>query len=156
MNDKQKILEQVMPRAVLKALTVEAMEAVPSSQRVGEYVVIRSFPFRVGRESRLRRTDGRIERIERAKMAEREPGNDLYLLDKGKLLNISREHLQLEKTSGGYQLVDRGSACGTRVAGRSVGGEARGGRCELQDGDEIVFGTGSSPYRFTFHSLENL
>lgn len=155
MEEKQKIVELVMPRAVLEAMTTEAMEAIPQSQRIAEYVVIRSFPFRIGRESRMRRVDGKIERIERPKMAEREPNNDLYLLDKGARLNISREHLQIEKTAEGYALVDRGSACGTKLDGQPLGGQDAGGRGVLKDGDIFVIGTVGSPYRYKFVVLES-
>jgi len=150
MDEKQKIIEKVIPLAVLQAMTLEALEAVPQGQRIDGYVLIHRFPFRMGRESRVRRSHGVIERIERPKLAEREPGNDLYLMDQGKLLNISRRHLVIEKTADGYLLVDRGSACGTMVNGRSVGAEERGGKVPLRDGDVIVLGTASSPYRYKF------
>lgn len=155
MDDKQKIREKVLPKAVLQAMTPEALEAIPQGQRVDEYVVIRCFPFRIGRESRLRRVDGRVERVERPKRAEREPNNDLYLLDKGKLLNISREHLRIEKTADGYMLVDRGSACGTRIEGQVLGGEDAGGQRVLQDGDVVALGTATTPYRYRFVALED-
>jgi pSer/pThr/pTyr-binding forkhead associated (FHA) protein len=154
MDKKETILMDVLPRAVLLALTPEAREAVPSAQRVGDAVVILAFPFRVGRESRIRRIDGRIERIERAKGKQGPPNNDLYLVDGGQLLNISREHFQIEKAADGYVLVDRGSACGTRVNDELVGSGDTGGRCILRDGDVIAAGTKGTPYQFRFYSFE--
>ncbi len=156
MDEKRKILAAIRPRAVLKALTVEAVEAIPQGQRIGDLVVIRSFPFRIGRESRVRKVDGRMARIERPKLADREPNNDLYLLDKGELLNISREHLQIEESDDGLCVFDRGSACGTRVADSVIGGEDRGGKCALRDGDEITVGVSGSPYRFRFIALDGV
>jgi pSer/pThr/pTyr-binding forkhead associated (FHA) protein len=154
MDEKRKILDEVMPRAVLKAMTAAATEAIPQAQRVGELVVIRKFPFRIGRESRVRNSNGRIERIERPKLADREPNNDLYLIDSGKRLNISREHLQIEKHADVYLLVDRGSACGTKIEGEPVGGKDAGGTTVIRDGDTITIGTASSPYRYRFTVLE--
>lgn len=154
MDEKETILMDVLPKAVLQALTPEAREAVPAAQLVGDAVVILEFPFRVGRESRIRKVDGRIERIERPKGKEGPPNNDLYLLDRGQLLNISREHFQIEKVADGYVLVDRGSACGTRVGDELVGSGDVGGRSILRDGDVIAAGTKGTPYRFRFYSFE--
>lgn len=154
MDEKRKIFDQVMPRAVLRAMTTEAREAIPQSQRIGELVVIRTFPFRIGRESRVRRVDGKIERIERPKRGDRKANNDLYLVDKGRLLNISREHLQIEKKVDGYVLVDRGSACGTRIDGASIGETDPGGTGVLKDGDTFAIGIAGTPYLYSFIVLE--
>ena len=70
MDAKDLLLAQLVPKAALKALTPEAMEAVPHFLLVEDTVVIREFPFKVGRESRVRKVDGRIERIERPKRDE--------------------------------------------------------------------------------------
>lgn len=64
-KEKKAILEKVTPRAVLKALTAEALEAIPAGQRIVDMVVIRFFPFEIGRESRVREVHGNIERVER-------------------------------------------------------------------------------------------
>jgi pSer/pThr/pTyr-binding forkhead associated (FHA) protein len=154
MDEKRKILDKIMPRAVLKAMSAEAVEAIPQNQRVDDMVVIRTFPFRIGRESRVRSVNGILERTERSKMADREPNNDLYLVDAGKLLNISREHLQIEKQSDSYTLLDRGSACGTKVEGLAVGGEDSGGTATLRDGDVISIGTSTTPYVYRFIVLD--
>lgn len=154
MDEKETILMDVLPKAVLQALTPEAREAVQSAQLVGDAVVILDFPFRVGRESRIRKIDGRIERIERPKGKEGPPNNDLYLVDRGQLLNISREHFQIEKVTDGYVLVDRGSACGTRVGEELVGSGDMGGRSILRDGDVIAAGTKGTPYLFRFYSFD--
>lgn len=154
MDEKRQILDQVMPRAVLRAMNEEAIEAIPANSRIGDLVVIRKFPFRIGRESRIRTIDGKTERVERQKLGDRQPNNDLYLIDKGKRLNISREHLQIERESGGYVLVDRGSACGTKIDGASVGGADSGGRGVLRDGDIFAIGTISTPYVYKFIVLE--
>ena len=153
MDDKKQILETLLPVAALQAITVEAEEAVPQSMITEGYVCIRKFPFKVGRESRVQTVKGKIERVERPKLDDREPSNDLYLVDRGQLLNISREHLLIESNGSGYLLKDRGSACGTKVNNDPVGGSDSGGTSSLSDGDEIVIGTMESPYRFRFVDL---
>ncbi|MCP3888224.1 MAG: FHA domain-containing protein [Desulfobulbaceae bacterium] len=154
MDEKQEILERITPRAVLKALTTEALEAVPIGQRIDEFIVIRKYPFRIGRESRVRTINGKIERLERPLINNQEPNNNLYLIDQGPLLNISREHLSIEKDGSNYVLVDRGSNCGTRVGGNSVGGEDNGGSSVLNDGDVIAIGTLKTPFLYRFICLD--
>lgn len=154
MDEKQKIFEVITPIAVLKAMTPEAKKAVPQALLVEDMVGIRKFPFRIGRESRIKRINGKLERIERAKLDDRAPSNDLYLIDDGHLLNISREHLQIEKNGSEYLLVDRGSACGTRVGEAVAGGHDAIGRLKLMDGDVIAIGAKSTPYLFQFITLD--
>jgi hypothetical protein len=133
------------PKVLLKALTPEASAAAGRDE-----IVIHQLPFRVGRESRLGVVKGGLEIMERRKL-DHAPTNDLYLVDAGPELNISREHFQIESDgNGGYVLVDRGSACGT-VAGESViNGGDEGGLCPLSHGNVIVVGTPQSPYAFKF------
>ena len=154
MDLKDIILSEIAPRAVLQALTPEALEAVPQGLLVGDKVVIRDFPFRVGRESRVRKIDGKMERIERPKRDNLSPTNDLYLIDRGQRLNISREHFQIEVDAAGYVLRDRGSACGTKIDELRVGGEDTPGRHALRDGDVIAVGAKGTPYRFKFISFD--
>jgi predicted component of type VI protein secretion system len=79
------------------------------------------------------------------------PNNDVYLLDTTEKLQISREHFQIEqRADGSFELVDRGSACGTRVGNRAIFDGDKGGRCELKPGDSITLGINSSPYVFRF------
>ncbi len=154
MDEKIKILENVIPLAVLKAITPAAKEAAPQGQRIDDLISIRKFPFRIGRESRVRKIDGREERVERLKLDNREANNDLYLVDREELLNISREHLQIEKTESGYRLVDRRSACGTKIDGVAIGGNGKGGSVALHDGEVIGIGSKSSLYLYRFITLE--
>jgi hypothetical protein len=130
---------------VLVPLTPEAREAARR-----DTIALDHFPFRVGRESRLGVHHGALQVMERRKQAE-DPSNDLYLLDTGKVLNISRQHFQIEQsTNGTYELVDRGSACGTIVGNQVLGGHDAGGRATLEDGNVIVVGTSASPYVYKF------
>jgi pSer/pThr/pTyr-binding forkhead associated (FHA) protein len=153
MDEKKKILEKIIPVAVLKALTVAAERAVPQTRLIADIVPIYSFPFRVGRESRVKIIEGRVERIERER-PHGSPNNDLYLVDDGHLLNISREHFQIERDGERFYLFDRGSACGTVVEERSAGGGDREETIEIRDGDVITIGTRQSPYVFQFMVLD--
>jgi hypothetical protein len=153
-ESKQAILAQFTPRAALKALTREAAAAISPGLMVDGMVGIRSFPFQVGRESRGKVVDGAFHRIERPQRVPGSPtNNDLYLVDAGAMLQISREHFRIERTATGYQIVDRGSVCGISVGGVRIGGEEAGGTVPLQDGDQIHIGTEITPYRYLFIAL---
>jgi pSer/pThr/pTyr-binding forkhead associated (FHA) protein len=79
------------------------------------------------------------------------PNNDVYLIDREELLNISREHFQIERTNDvSYEIVDRGSTCGTIVDGTRIGNEAASMRCPLKSGARIIVGLPDSPYVFEF------
>lgn len=113
-------------------------------------------PFRVGRESRMALIGGELQYVERRK-GSITPTNDLYLYDSGELLNISREHLQIDMNrKGEYLVYDRGSACGTHVDGVAIGGKDATGMAKLKEGSEIIIGTHDSPYRYQVKNLEKL
>lgn len=154
MDDKLTILAESLPKAMLQALNPETIGAVPHTLFRGDLICISRFPYKIGRESRVTKIDGRLERIERLKKDDSPPNNDLYLVDRGHCLNISREHFQIEKRENGYFLVDRGSACGTKIAGVNVGGDDMGGSAELHDGDIIAVGAVGTPYVFRFITFD--
>lgn len=130
--------------AYLAAMTPEAKESIGGTQ-----VEIRAFPFRVGRESRkMTWTPKGI--ISERRHPDRQPNNDLYLTEKSDPMNVSREHFLIDAQGEGYVLVDRDSTCGTIVEGKTVGGQTKGGRTELHDGDVIIVGTSNSPFVFQF------
>lgn len=138
--------------ALLVPLTAEARAALGGR----DHAMIDRLPFRVGRESRMAMVKGELTFMERRK-GDTPPNNDLYLIDQGQLLNISREHLQIEKAADGGLIVhDRGSACGTIVDGKVIGGMDQEGSQPLANGSEIIIGTPDSPYRFTVKNLEAL
>ncbi|HEX9710078.1 MAG TPA: FHA domain-containing protein [Candidatus Thermoplasmatota archaeon] len=62
--------------------------------------------------------------------------------------HVSREHFQIEQQEGRPFVVDRGSACGTIVEGRTLGGARQGGRAELHAHDVIIVGPSASPFVF--------
>ncbi len=156
MSEKQAIINALAPIAVLKALTPQAIESIAFSSMNIDMISIRRFPFNVGRESRAELVKGRFEISERRKNENTTPSNDLYLIDHGPLLNISREHFFIDKSEDGYSIFDRGSACGTLINENILGGKDKGGTCQLKDGDIIAVGAKDTPYRFKFITLENV
>ena len=150
MESKAAIVALFTPTAALKAMTPEAEAAIPQTMVVQGMAGIREFPFRVGRESRGKVVDGVFHRIERPQRGGHAPTNDVYLVDSGELMQISREHFRIERTTTGYQVVDRGSVCGVLVGGVRIDGNETGGTAPLRDGDEIQIGTDMTPYRYTF------
>lgn len=137
---------------LLVPLTDEARGALNGK----EHIEIDELPFRIGRESRMAFVKGEMVYMERRK-GETTPNNELYLLDHGERLFISREHLQIEAGDNGeFRVHDRGSACGTQVDGRTIGGRDTPGSAPLYDDSELVIGTRESPYRFTVKHLSRL
>ncbi len=136
---------------ILRPLTEEARKSLQRDERRIDH-----FPYRVGRERRVALIAGEYRSIERRE-GDAPPTNELYLLDLGEKLNVSREHFQIEQDpDGGYALLDRGSACGTIVDGQPVGGQDRGGRCPLKNGSQIRVGISTSPYLFEFVIPESI
>ena len=126
----------------LKALTPEAKAALG-----GDILEINNFPFKVGRESR--EYDAPIGGTSRRR-SDSPQNNDLYLHEPGTVLNVSREHFQIEQREAAYVLVDRGSTCGTIIEGEIVGGRREGGWRQLQNNDVIIVGISESPFVFKF------
>jgi len=134
------------------AASVPVLRSVTPTARliIGDEVALNCFPFRVGREGRKQPPPGLLSRMER-RPAPEPNNNELYVKDFGKVVNVSREHFQIEeKSDGSYELVDRGSACGTIVGNNLVGGNFSGGRCPLSFGDTIIVGTRKSEIVFEF------
>ena len=153
MEDKQSLLISVTPVAILKAKTSEARDAISKNCLGNEIIGIWKFPFRIGRESRIEEVKGELVISERHKLGDREPNNDIYLVDNGHFLQISREHLQIEKGRTGYFVSDRESACGTIINTKKIASEDSGGTYTLKDGDIIKIGSEESPYLFEFITL---
>ncbi len=150
MHDKKKILASLFPKAVLQAMTPEALAAMPAVLQATGMASMVAFPFRVGRESRVVMINNTLHRVERPTLKGSVPNNDIYLLDAGEKLQISREHFLIEQDATGYVLTDRGSHCGLTVAGRRVGAGVGLMSVPLRDGDLIAVGTADSQYVFAF------
>ncbi len=89
------LFNALLPLAALVPLTEQALHALPDIHVRRGIAVIYAWPFRIGRESRMLvdEKSGQIARLERYRPAGFTPTNDLYLIDEGQLLSISREHL---------------------------------------------------------------
>ena len=156
MSEKKTIIKKLIPRAVLKAMTSQAKEAIPENNRHDDLVRIDYFPYKVGREFRVRVVKGGYEILERRKQESNSSNNDLYLIDNDLFLNISRQHFAIEESEKGFFIVDKGSACGTIVGENTIGGKDKGGTCQLEDGDIIVLGIEGSPFQYQFILLDTV
>ncbi|MBI4886773.1 MAG: FHA domain-containing protein [Acidobacteria bacterium] len=137
---------------MLAPLTEEARHALGGA----EEVPIACFPFRVGRDTgRTRPGTASIDAGD-AGGSGTSPENDVCLIEtSGHARHVSSRHFAIEREDGQFFLVDRGSACGTIVSGRRIGGNREGGRAQLRDGDEIIVGTSRSRYAFRFAVLHH-
>jgi hypothetical protein len=133
------------PVPVLYPLTEEAEQSIKDRE-----IKLDKFPFRIGRQSRSNGRNGSGGKFDR-RLPGNSPNNDYYLIDGGRHLNISREHLQIEKREdGSYEVLDRGSTCGTSVDDHHIGGSNKKVRYPLKKGSILVLGTPGSPYVFKF------
>jgi len=154
-QEKQDIISSIIPKAVLKAVTTEAKQAIGHYREINDFVKIYSFPFNMGRETRTQLINGHLEVLERRKTAHSDPNNDIYLVDNCKLLQISREHFTIKSNAEGYFIFDRGSACGLMLGDRHVAGKDKGGIFPIKDGDVIGIGKSTTPYFFKFIVLKD-
>jgi hypothetical protein len=155
MNEKQSIMQRITAKAVLKAMTPEAKNAIPRNMLEQDVVRICQFPFKVGREMRIKNIGGELMKVERVRSQSHEPTNDLYLIDTHLPRHISREHFRIEKNGSGYMLIDCYSDCGTAVGTSRTSGHGSGGKTKLEDGDIIAVGTKNTSYLFKFITFES-
>jgi hypothetical protein len=134
--------------ASLVAVTPEAERALCGVREVQ----VTHFPFKVGREYRVADSDPARPLGLQQRLGVAPQVNDMYLAEPpyADIFYISREHFTIERVGDRFFLTDRGSACGTIVAGKQVGGNRVGGRTELRSGDDIVLGTYETGYVFRF------
>jgi len=149
-QEKKDIVKAIIPSAVLKAVSPEAKKAMMHHHAINEFACIYKFPFFVGREMRTKLIDGHLQVMERRKNSDSTLNNDLYLVDNGGRLQISREHFTIEHKNGEYMLHDRGSRCGIMIGDIHIGGKDLGGSYPLIDGDIIGVGKATTTYLFKF------
>jgi hypothetical protein len=132
---------------ILVPVTEEAQRALGGKAQVR----ITEFPFKVGRESRSANPVIRIAAAVERRLRKAPEVNDLYLVESPSPygFHISREHFAIERLDdSSFVLIDRNSACGTRVGDRAVGADSKDIRTTVRDGDLITLGTSHSPYVF--------
>lgn len=130
-------------RVVLKALTGEMDMAFR-----GNTLAVHELPFRIGRECRDKSPGPLPPGVSDRRGSTGSRTNDLYIIENGSRLYISRQHLLIEKRENAFVLVDLFSACGTIVEGRYIGGDHKGGEAPLEHEDVVIIGTAGSPYVF--------
>ena len=121
-NTKANILKAITPKAVLLPLTKDATNAIEKGQCQNDLIPIASFPYRIGRESRLGNNERGLFLKLRLKKTSTLPNNDIYLFNDSNDSQISKEHCLIEKTKNFYLLKDRGSRKGTTINGKTYGG----------------------------------
>jgi len=149
-DDKKELFDAIVPKAVLVAITETSKYSIIKRMHGKDILPIFKYPFRIGREARVDFVDGEVILQERHKLGGHEPNNDVYLLDNGDFLQISREHCSIVNNKDTYMLLDRGSACGSMVNNFQVGGDDQNGSCPLKDGDIITLGSKDSQYKYKF------
>ena len=151
--EKQRIAKSIVPKAILKALTDGSRYAITKKSYELDVIPIYNYPFKIGREARVEHVKGEAVVRERHKLDRSTPTNDAYLVDNGKLLQISRRHCVIAMENNSYKLKDRGSTCGCMVNDIKIGAEFNN-NCELKDGDIITLGSHNSNYKYQFITLD--
>jgi len=151
---KKDILNALTPKAILMPLTKEAAESMVKTSCQKDVLPITTFPFKIGRESRLGENEKGLFLKFRLKKTDSKPNNDIYLIDNAKQLQISKEHFQIERTNNFFLLKDRGSTMGTTINGITYGGKQEEFEQVLNDGDIIRIGSKDSEYKFQFLALD--
>jgi len=154
-DEKKELLRSVIPKAVLKAVTSEAKHSILKRFFGQDIIPIYSYPFKIGREARIEHFDDKIIIQERHGLSGYEPNNNVYLLDNGNFLQISREHCTiLNNDDNEYMIQDRRSSCGTLINQIKVGDPDKDSTSILKDGDIITLGSENSKYEFKFILLD--
>ncbi|MBO8131066.1 MAG: cyclic nucleotide-binding domain-containing protein [Candidatus Marinimicrobia bacterium] len=128
--DVKSISEKDIPTITIEGLTEESKKALRDKK-----IEIKKFPFKIGRDTRLRSKDIFIE-------------NDLYIEDKPPY-NVSRNHMSINYLNGIFYVLDRGSSLGTIVNDKKIGGETNIYKTDLKEGENIItLGSIRSPFKF--------
>lgn len=151
---KQEILKNLTPDAILIPLTKEATNSVGQCNK--GIIPISTFPFKIGRESRIGENERGLFIKLRFRKSTSVPNNDVYLIDNGSTKQISKEHFTIERTNNFYLLKDRGSKTGTTINDITYGGSEKDIEQVLNDGDIIKIGSSDSEFKFQFLVLEDM
>ena len=117
------------------AVTITPMTSAGEEVLPPKGLVVKRFPFRVGRRSTHSKSDPLGV-------------NDISFPDEAPY-NISKNHFEIGKSREGVIVYDRGSYLGTIVNGEVIGGHHRGAMIKLNDGEnEVIAGSSRSPFKF--------
>ena len=137
MESIEDIKKLVLPKALLQPTTIDAINSVHKTCLPKHMIGVWNFPFKLGRESRIDIVDGQQVIMERKRPDRHKPNNDVYIIDSGERLQISKEHMYIDLINNEFYVIDRGSACGTIVNTAAIGGKDHGGKLPLKHGDLI-------------------
>ena len=154
-NLKKEIIQSFVPKAVLIPLTQEAKLSVANTNHHKKLIPIRTFPFKIGRESRMGESDRGLFVKLRIILNDSKPNNDIYLIDDNATLEISKEHFEILIDKNQYFIRDRNSTLGTKLNDIEIGKEQNKYTHILKDGDIIKIGSNHSKYEFQFLVLSN-
>ncbi|HPC37221.1 MAG: cyclic nucleotide-binding domain-containing protein [Candidatus Marinimicrobia bacterium] len=116
-------------------IKLEGLTPIASQSLKNRTLILRKFPFKIGRESGQRREDVFID-------------NDLSLIDNIPY-NVSRNHMSINFYNGQYYILDRGSSLGTIVNKIPIGGRLSNFKAELHKGENtVILGTSNSQFQF--------
>jgi len=119
-------------------VTLTPLEADIFDQFGGEPLVIKEFPFIIGRKSEKSAPDVDLP-------------VSLTLMDK-RPYNLSQCHFAIDLEDGQFCIRDYRSYHGTIVNGQAVGSKAANLKAVLQQGEnEIIAGDADSPFKFSCH-----
>ncbi|RXJ83954.1 FHA domain-containing protein [Arcobacter cloacae] len=152
MNElKKELISSFVPEVVLLPITKEAKVSLMDKKMI----VINSFPYKIGRESRISESDRGVFVKLRIFSSSINPNNDIYLVNSTQSLEISKEHFQIEKKDNKYYIKDRNSTLGTKLNDKEIGKQKINENFLLNDGDIIKIGSNNSEFQFQFLILKD-
>ncbi len=129
--------EQV-PSKVFRVRLQPTTEILRNQPSMKDDIEIRRFPYRIGRWSENCHADVFVS-------------NDLLIHD-DTLQCLSRNHCAIEREGNQFNILDRGSARGTIVNGKLIGGKESQMLARLHVGlNELQLGGADSPFYFYVH-----
>jgi pSer/pThr/pTyr-binding forkhead associated (FHA) protein len=154
-NLKIEIINSFVPKAVLIPLTEDAKLTITETSNSKKLIPINTFPFKIGRESRMGKSDRGLFVKLRIMSNHARPNNDIYLVDNKNTIEISKEHFEISNDKDEYLIKDRNSTLGTKLNNIEIGKEQSKYTHILKDGDIIKIGSNHSKYEFQFLILSN-
>ena len=154
-NLKKEIIDSFIPKAVLVPLTEDAKLSIANTSHHKKLIPIGTFPFKIGRESRMEEGDRGLFVKLRIMANSSRPNNDIYLIENKNNIEISKEHFEISNDKDEYLIKDRNSTLGTKLNDIEIGKEQNKYTHILKDGDIIKIGSNHSKYEFQFLVLSN-